>query len=550
MKIHLTLTGSFYRTPIGRSTQEPINLNTWIHSYQTVAAGVRVKSPQLLRQKFGLEFLSEHILVQILQPLPLPVETEIESPTFYDYRFVNSEADIVLQPDDPQIPFHWKLGETSQSGVYEITCEYDRYPGLSEIWLDSIWQKVKQQWESYSDCEKIKMALQSSKSGVFDFRLRDRPEVKVEVDNSELPMDVREAIAYLRQSQNDISHLSASSQTLIKQYQENYSVSSTYFELPKNLAIELSPNSPHTFILGRKQSRKEIENLVNQAENFLLLSSYIIEDRNITELICQKAVTLPQGVWILTSLRDEVIDRLDTQVDKDYQRTDEKKARCLTMLLDAGVHIRSGAFHLKAYISEKAAYLGSCNLTGGSLDFNLEAGLICQKNPTHQDLIKFFRHCWQYKAGYNVIPSSIGGSFICRSLEHVSPDSGFKSDNFFTSFQYIKDLKKELQLSQFRDKVEIYSRDLSCDAELTSLLKNCSTCIYSEACNRSKYPFTFKNSLDKLHAKVTLLGDRVAYLGGVNFRFGVQDSNLIDLMYKTSDREEIKKIRKQLGEFK
>ncbi len=30
------------------------------------------------------------------------------------------------------------------------------------------------------------------------------------------------------------------------------------------------------------------------------------------------------------------------------------------------------------------AYLGSCNLTGGSLDFNLEGGLICQGTTTHQ----------------------------------------------------------------------------------------------------------------------------------------------------------------------
>lgn len=51
-----------------------------------------------------------------------------------------------------------------------------------------------------------------------------------------------------------------------------------------------------------------------------LVKCIIIEERSITELICQKATILPQGVWILTDLNNEVINAIDTQVEESEKK--------------------------------------------------------------------------------------------------------------------------------------------------------------------------------------------------------------------------------------
>ena len=550
MKLYLTLSGSFHRTPINQSKPEPVTLAAWMQSYLAVATQVRQRSPQVLRQQFGLDFLSEPILSQLLQQADQTQEAEklyqipalqLLQPTLYHYEFISFEAQIELQPDDPQIPSFWQLGETSQTGVYEIILER-RYPGLPYR-LDSLWQELQQVWQNYSPIKQIELALQSPDTAHFSFHLPDRPEVKVSVDNTELPVDVREAIAYLRQPQANLS-ISTAAQTLIQDYQD-YSLP----PIPQDLKIELSIHPHHQFIIG-KGNRTAIENLINQAQQFLFVSSYIIEDEAIAQLICQKAATLPQKVWILTDLRDEVVDRIDTQVETkaslpQYQRADERKVKCLTMLLDAGARLRGGLFHLKTYISEKAAYLGSCNLTRGSLDFNLEAGLICQGTSSHQELLQYFTYFWQYRARYDVLPCTTEGQFIQRTLNISSVSSRFSSQTILTPSQYRNDLQHEL--SQFRGKVEIYTRGFSPDAEILSLLQSHSTRVYFERFTQFKDYRLIQRFLPGLHAKVTLLGDRVAYIGGVNFQFNPPGFDLIDLMYKTSDHQEISLIRQQLS---
>ncbi|WP_052055972.1 phospholipase D family protein [Myxosarcina sp. GI1] len=318
---------------------------------------------------------------------------------------------------------------------------------------------------------------------------------------------------------------------------------------PKNIELKTPINPSHQFIIGKRSSRKAIEELINQAEEFLFISSYIIEDRSITELICQKAAILPQGVWILTDLNNEVVDAIDTQVEdipssrEAYQPSDAKKAQCLKLLLAAGARIRGGAFHLKTYISETAAYLGSCNLTGGSLDFNLESGFICQGTTTHQNLWQYFIRCWEHKTKYDIVPLPSG--FIQRTLNNSSPDSKFSSQTLLTPKQYREDLSWEL--SKGSEKVAIYSRNFSPDTEILSLLATRSTSVYADGfINNPNHRITayLKSGV---HAKVTLIGDRVAYLGGVNFQFSRRGFSLIDLMYKTCDRDEIMQIQRQLS---
>ena len=294
------------------------------------------------------------------------------------------------------------------------------------------------------------MALQSPDSKEFSFYLSDIPRVKVSIQSNRITNEMKEAISFLRQQKTDLGSLSKAAVALVEEYQQEFTSTPIDFSLPEEIKPETFAPANHQFIIGKRTSRKAIEELINQAEKFLFISSYIIEDRSITELICQKATILPQGVWILTDLNNEVINAIDTQVEgiprsrEAYQPSDEKKAQCLKLLLDAGARIRSGAFHLKTYITEKAGYLGSCNLTGGSLDFNLESGLICQGTSTHQELVQCFTSFWQYKTKYDVFPSIETGKFNQRTLNHSSQGDRFLSQTLLTPKQYREDLYKQL----------------------------------------------------------------------------------------------------------
>jgi phosphatidylserine/phosphatidylglycerophosphate/cardiolipin synthase-like enzyme len=560
MKLHIKLVGTFNRTPINSSpAPEAVTLQQWMQSHLSVATQVRQRTPLLLRQ-FGMNFLSESSIERLLQQahqteaienndlIPLwlqPLEAIEAKPILYRYEFVSEEAKIQLQPDDPQLPY-WETDNIA--GAYEIVVEENSYPGVSQTWLDSIWLKVKQEWENYSSCDCIQMALQSPDSQ-FSFYLSDIPRVKVSIDIEQLTPEMEEAISFLRQQKTDIE-ISSAADALVKEYQQEFISTPIDFSLPEEIKPETFAPAKHQFIIGKKTSRKAIEELINQAEKFLFISSYIIEDRSITELICQKATILPQGVWILTDLNNEVIDAIDTQVEENprsreaYQHSDEKKAQCLKLLLDAGARIRGGAFHLKTYITEKAGYLGSCNLTGGSLDFNLESGLICQGTSTHRELVQYFTSFWQYKTKYDVFPSIETGKFIQRTLNHSSPIDRFLSQTLLTPKQYRKDLYE--QLNKYSGKVAIYSRGFAPDEEILHLLSSRSTRIYADSFIRNQNSRITTHSIRGIHAKVTLIDDRVAYLGGVNFQFA-REFSLTDLMYKTCDRKELTQIRQQLA---
>lgn len=555
MKLQIQLTGTFNRISIDFEAKkaEVVTPEQWMRSHFAIATQVRQRSPLILRQKFGINFLSELSIERLLQqahdsiPLWRLHQDTIEAkPILYRYEFVSEETKIQLQPDDPQLP-HWETDNIA--GIYEIVVEENTYPGVSQTWLDLIWLKVKQEWEKYSNCDRLKMTLQSQNDDEFNFDLLDIPEVKVTIDVKQLPLEIREAIAFLRQERKDLESLSDAAVELVSQYQTEGTATPINLPLSEEITLKASSPNQHQFVIGKRISRKVIEELISQAEQFLFISSYIIEDRNITELICQKATTLPQGVWLLTDLRDEVIDAIDTQVEylprsrEAYQHSDDKKAQCLKLLLNAGVRIRGGEFHLKTYITETTAYLGSCNLTGGSLDFNLESGLICQGTTTHHDLWQYFTRCWSHKTKYDVL--SLQSGFNQRTLDRSSPNDRFNSQALLTPKQYREDLYREL--SKCSGKVEIYSRGFSPDAEILNLLATCSTRIYADGFIRNKSSRITAHFTAGVHAKVTLIGDRLAYLGGVNFQFAPRGFKLIDLMYKTSDRQEITQIRQQLA---
>ena len=103
------------------------------------------------------------------------------------------------------------------------------------------------------------------------------------------------------------------------------------------------------------------------------------------------------------------------------------------------------------------------------------------------------------------------------------------------------------ELAKCSGKVEIYSRGFNPDGEILKLLSNRSTHIYADGFIRNQNSRLKTHFRAGIHAKITLISDRVAYLGGINFQFAPRKFSLNDLMYKTSDRQEINQIRQQLA---
>jgi phosphatidylserine/phosphatidylglycerophosphate/cardiolipin synthase-like enzyme len=371
-------------------------------------------------------------------------------------------------------------------------------------------------------------------------------QIQIWISIQELSLDLRAAITYLRVDHDDTSILSEPTRLLIQEYQSKYRFQ------PINLPAKLVPDvglTPKIHLgICRRKNRDILQNIINSANRFLLISSYVIEDEKLTELICEKSRQLSQGVWILTDLRDEILDRIDQQVSnstyitllEQYKKSDQRKKTCFRMLLNANIPIRSGNFHLKTYISEQYAYLGSCNLTQGSLDFNLEAGIIFSNNLQHQALINLFCEFWQKNSTDEVVADNNLDGFRLRSLLRVNQESFKNSDGtiLLTPAQYERDLSKNLR--NFKGQVKIYSRSFLPSPEIAASLSFLDTSIFIASGIVVNHEDFNIHRIDNLHAKITILGDEIAYIGGVNFNFG--DLHLHDLMYKTTNTREINQI--------
>lgn len=566
MKVQCQLQGKFHRLKLSGTDSIPVSLVDLIREVQVVAIQNHKLTPQLLRQSFGFDFLPKSVLITLLQQVQGVVrESEYQLPSLqllqgigssltpqvpntYRYQFTCPEATFNLTPDNPQIPI-WTGSDSEQPGIYTITLDSPNHPDLSANFAHDTWQQAIEQWQTLPENQKIYIALQSLEPTLFRLPTPQKTQLQVWIDSQDLSLDLRSAITFLRLGEGDTSALSEIAKSLVHQYQLSNNVVVNSFILPAQLsANQISPNQE--VVIGRRNSRSILNKIISEARQFLLISSYIIEDEDLTELICKTAKNLPQGVWVLTDLRNEVVDRLDVQVSnnlslrQEYQRSDQRKKACLRMLLDANIPIRSGAFHLKTYISEQSAYLGSCNLTGGSLDFNLEAGVVSQNNSTHTQLINLFRQFWQQRSRDEVIPISNWDGFRLRSRNHSPQEKCESYPNLLTPSRYKRDLIE--QLIHFRGQVQIYSRSFQPGSEIEQFLRLLDTRVFIDSQVTPKHSMLNVKTIDNLHAKVTLLGDQFAYIGGVNFNFGNSPLSMTDLMYKTTFAREITQIRQTI----
>ncbi len=559
MKVQCQLQGKFNRIQLSGTDSNTISVFDLIREVQAVATQNHRRTPQLLRQSFGLNFLPEPVLINLLQQSqgvvkeselyqvsslqllhPIQSNLQLEVANTYRYEFTCSEVTFTLTPDDSQLPF-WTGNDAEKLGIYTLTLEQPNYPALSDDFAKNIWQQAINYWQSLPESRKIHIALQSFNSSILYLIT---PQLKILVEMQDLSLDLRTAITFLRLGESDISILSEPVKLLVQQYRSKYSL--PVIDLPQELKHDEVP-AAQALLISRKH-RSILEKIISTARKFLLISSYIIEDESLTELICKKSQELPQGIWIITDLRNEVLDKIDVQIADtrtEYQRSDKRKKACLQMLLDANIPIRSGAFHLKTYISEQCAYLGSCNLTGGSLDFNIEAGIVSRNNSNHTQLINLFQQFWQQRSRDEVIPTLNSDGFHLRSIHHSSQQKYQTYPSLLTPSHYKKDLIEELR--NFNAQVQIYSRSFQPSPEIEQYLHRLDTRIFVDSQMRVNCSTFNIKKINNLHAKITLLGNEVAYLGGINFNFGNSALSLNDLMYKTTNFKEITQIRQQLA---
>lgn len=559
MKIHYQIQGIFYRQLVEGNLLSDVSLRQLLQEIQAVATQNHQRTHQLLRQSFGLQFIPNSVLTDLLKiangvtqddqlyqsaglKLLFPSQSNFQQRVAnrYIYQFISSEITLDLLADDPQLP-QFNVNENQQEGHYTVVLDQPYYPGLSLEIAEKIWQEAETFWQNLPSYQKIDRFLRNVDTQEVVFRINDQ--LRFGISWQELPLSLREAMISLRAGNTDISEQSELTQQLIQEYQEHYRIIVSYF--PENPTLK--PNSsPLNKIVVRRKNRELFQKIIAQAENFLLISSYILEDEALINQICEKSATLPQGVWILTDLRDEVVDRIDQQVTtseylpEHFKRADERKKDCLRQLLDAKVQIRSGAFHLKTCISENYGYLGSVNLTRGSLDVNLESGIICKNNETHQQLMNVFRYFWQSSSRDHVIPVLGFDGFELRTIKRYRQESYPVYSRLLTLDQYYHDLLKEL--SNFEGKVIIFSRSFQATPELRTQLQRLNTIIYIDQEMRFLDSTINIKKMKNLHAKITLLGNKIAYIGGINFNFSRKHQSSYDLMYKTTDDQEINQI--------
>ena len=356
----------------------------------------------------------------------------------------------------------------------------------------------------------------------------------------ELPTDLQQAIKYLRKPQPQ--ELTEQAQSLVRAYRARYSQTIPNSREIPNLSV--ANNSGTTeFVIGKRISRATIENLITNAKKFLMICSYRIEDPAIAEMLARKAQEIP--IWILTEFNDNVQNRVDTnmvgrvEVDPEYANSDRQKRECLLILRDAGLIFRGGNFHIKSYISENSAYLGSCNLTGGSLGRNGEAGIIWHGTAEHQFLIDYFRHLWTNQTDAETMP--LANALELRTTGRRKTDTPLPvSDHFLNHQEYIRDITNSLQ-NFAGEEIRIYTRNLNPLPQQINLLKNSNNRIFYGSYNNARLQ---AKKIENLHAKIVVIGSQIAYIGSQDL--AISRAPFLNLTYKTTNPQEIAQIRQQL----
>lgn len=151
-------------------------------------------------------------------------------------------------------------------------------------------------------------------------------------------------------------------------------------------AIEYSiyPESESIFLTQNNNVRlkEEIINIIQATKNVLKICSFILTDKEIFDLILDKAKNSNISIFILTQLDGTKLKNLESL--SEYLTEEELNTNTSNMhlsnikkLYDNGVHIRaSESAHAKFIISDRdKGFVTSANLTTPSLNENTESGV-------------------------------------------------------------------------------------------------------------------------------------------------------------------------------
>jgi len=548
MQIFWEVIGYYERLADDGQTITKTSLANLFTDFRAIATDQKRYHLPAVHQSFGLNFLPvnavTHLMQQSLGRSPLLADqtlrpflqnlNDLRSQQF-QYRFVSTHLTKnfakKLEFDDPQIPrdFGDRCVGTYQ---YQLPLKNVSNPIIQNAQTEAV-NNLRQFMQNHR-LEVLNFALRSKNPELFAIPLDN--DCTAWVQPTELPQTLQQALKILRHQSQNVA-VSEIIENLVNDYRARYPEPVIISDRIPNLTI--TNIAPRTDIkIGRGIHRQILEALITNAQKFLLICSYRLEDQAIVEQIAEKSQQIP--VWILTDFSDDVQDRVDSSMDEQresdprYANSDFKKRRCLGMLRKAGLGFRSGNFHLKTYISEQSAYLGSCNLTGGSLERNGEAGMLWQNTLEHQFLVDYFCYLWTHQTTAQSIPSPNG--FCYESLEKFS-GSPPHSDRFLDHYAFRQDLSNSLQTFTGQE-IRIYTRNFQ---PQSNLLTNPRNRIYYG--NRN-YTRLRANQIPHLHAKIIIIGSQVAYIGSQDFAFS--HNSLLDLTYKTSDPQEIKLIAQQI----
>lgn len=563
MKIIWTLAGHYERLPEGEDRAPDTSLKTLMGNVRALSTQHHCYHLGRVHRNLGLQFLPEttflHLMHQglgrspqltanLLTPSLDPLDSALLKGCAPRYRFVTQDLEdnfeLALDQDDPQLP---STPPERWQGHYRLplpaaTPGADPDPIAAR--LVQIRQAVEQDLTTLLEnhpLQVLQAALNSTNPDEFALSLR--PGLTSWLEPRELPTPLRLALRVLKQ-EPAAAELDETILTLVSDYRQAHSTLTRPSQDIPALQVSTTANPRMEVLIGKGTHRERLHQLIDQAEAYLLICSYRLEDLDIVTKIAEKARQIP--VWILTDFSDQVQDRVDKTLEKglapnpDYGNADLKKQACLRALAQAGVSFRSGQFHLKTYISEKTAYLGSCNLTGGSLGRNGEAGLLWSHTPQHQELIDYFCYLWSAKTQATAIPSPIG--WQVRSISR--PNRGAPPPiTLLDAYGFKQDLDRELQrfAQNPQGRLRIYTRNFDPTFHQINLLRHLQPQICCGHYNSSPLD---SRAVPNLHGKVILLGDQTAYLGSQDFSFG--QGGFVELTYKTQKADEVRLIAQNL----
>ena len=473
MQIFWEVTGYYERLADDGQTIAKTSLANLLTDLRAIATDQKRYHLPSVHQSFGLNFLPVNAMTHLMQQTsgrsPLLADQTlrpfIQNPSDlksqqFQYRFVSNQPTRnftkKLASDDPQIPSDF--GDRCE-GTYQVLLRKTSNSIIQKVQAEAVTNL--NQFIKTEPVAVINLALRSRNPELFAIPLPN--DCTAWIQPIELHRALQRTIHILRnESTNDFPNddLTETVEKLIKAYRAKYPEPVIISDRIPNLTI--TNITPRTDIkIGRGIHRQTLEELIANAQKFLLICSYRLEDQAIVQMIAEKSKKIP--IWILTDFSNDVQDRVDSNMDDQrerresdpkYANSDLKKRKCLGMLSKAGLGFRSGNFHLKTYISEQSAYLGSCNLTGGSLERNGEAGMLWKNTSEHQFLIEYFRYLWTHQTTSQSIPSPIG--FRDESLEKVS-GSPPQSDIFLDHHAFKQDLSLSLQRFAGQE-IRIYTR--------------------------------------------------------------------------------------------